>query len=124
MLSESRQEAREIGREAWRRYALATTHTRDRDRMDRTGPAEPGQGQDGQPPPDIDKMVAEMRTVACTPDETVTLLERAQDKMGFTHCDCTFLFGGVTHEQAQRSLRLFANEVMPRLKHREPPGAA
>ena len=31
-----------------------------------------------------------------------------------------FFFGGITHEQAQRSLRLFANEVMPKLKKREP----
>ena len=40
--------------------------------------------------------------------------------MGFTQCDCTFFFGGITFDQAQRSLRLFANEVMPKLKNREP----
>ena len=120
VLSESKEEAREIGREAWRRYAEATTHTRDRERMDRDDPADPGQIQGGPPPPDIDKMVEGCRTIACTPEETVMLLERAQDVLGFTHCDCTFLFGGVTYEQAQRSLRLFANEVMPRLKDREP----
>ncbi len=51
-------------------------------------------------------------------------LKRAQDTLGFTHCDCTFFFGGVTYDQAQRSLRLFANEVIPRLKNREPSIAA
>jgi len=118
VLSEDRDEARAIGGEAWRRYAEATTHTRDRERMDRTGTAGPPKG--GPPPPDIDKMVAGCRTVACTPDETVELLAQAQDKLGMTHCDCTFLFGGVTYEQAQRSLGLFANKVIPKLKDREP----
>jgi alkanesulfonate monooxygenase SsuD/methylene tetrahydromethanopterin reductase-like flavin-dependent oxidoreductase (luciferase family) len=124
VLSDSAKEAREIGREAWRRYLLATTHTRDRQRMDRDGPAAPSQGPGDQTPPDIDRMVEELRTIACTPDEAVTLLERAQDTLGFTHCDCTFYFGGVTYDQAQRSMRLFANEVIPRLKNREPPIAA
>jgi hypothetical protein len=50
----------------------------------------------------------------------VRLLERAQDAMGFDQCDCTFFFGGITHDQAQRSLRLFATEVMPKLKDRAP----
>ena len=88
--------------------------------MARDGPAEPSQRLGDQAPPDINRMVEELRTVACTPDEAVTLLERAQDTLGFTHCDCTFFFGGVTYDQAQRSLRLFANEVIPRLKNRKP----
>ena len=124
VLSESKDEARAIGREAWRRYRQATTHTRDRQRMDRDGPAASDQGQGGRPPPDIDRMVERLETVACTPDEAVALLERAQDVLGFTHCDCTFFFGGVTHERAERSLRLFANEVIPRLKDRAPSIAA
>ena len=85
-----------------------------------TAPADPGQRKGGPPPPDIDKLVEACRTVACTPEETVTLLERAQDTLGLTHCDCTFFFGGVTYEQAQRSLGLFSNEVIPRLKDRAP----
>ena len=51
-------------------------------------------------------------------------LKRAQDTLGFTHCDGTFFFGGVTYDQAKRSLRLFANEVMPKLKNQEPSIAA
>jgi hypothetical protein len=69
---------------------------------------------------DIDRMVDELRTIACTPDEAVTLIERAQDAMGFTQLDCAFFFGGITHDQAQRSFRLFTKEVMPKLKNREP----
>jgi natural product biosynthesis luciferase-like monooxygenase protein len=120
VLCESKQEAREIGREAWRRYLAATNHTRDRNRMDGDRPTEPSQRKVDAESLDIDKMVADLRTVACTPDEAVTLLERAQDRMGFTQCDCTFFFGGVSHDQARRSLQLFANEVMPRLKDRQP----
>jgi hypothetical protein len=65
-------------------------------------------------------MAAELRVIACTPDEAVTLLERAQDAMGFTQCDCTFFFGGITHDQAKRSLRLFGEHVIPKLRNREP----
>jgi natural product biosynthesis luciferase-like monooxygenase protein len=122
VLGESKREAREIAREAWRRYNAATTHTLDRVR---TGPP----GGAGPRPiieemRDIDRMVEELRVIAGTPDEAVTLLERAQDAMGFTQCDCTFFFGGITHDQAQRSFRLFTREVMPKLKHREPRIAA
>lgn len=121
VLCETKKEARAIGGEAWRRYTLATTHTRDRERMDRNGTAQP---ERNVPAPDIERMVEELRTVACTPDEAVTLLARAQDALGLTQCDCTFLFGGVTHEQARRSLYLFADEVMPRLRDRAPSIAA
>lgn len=124
VLSESKQEAREIGREAWRRYLLATNHTRDRDRMDKGRPVEPSQRQVDEESLDMDKMVEDLRTIACTPDEAVTLLERAQDAIGFTHLDCTFWFGGVTHDQARRSMHLFASEVIPKLKNREPGIAA
>jgi len=124
VLSENKREAREIAREAWRRYTLATTHTLDRIRADQNYLNDPSRRQIGNDLLDIDKMVEELRVIACTPDETVRLLERAQDAMGFTQCDCTFFFGGITHDQAQRSLRLFATEVMPKLKNREPRIAA
>ena len=124
VLSENKQEAREIGREAWRRYLLATTHTRNRNRMDEDGPPDSSQRKIDEAVPDIDQWVEDLRTVACTPDEAVTLLENAQDVMGFNQCDCTFFFGGVSHDQAQRSMRLFTNEVMPKLRNREPRIAA
>jgi len=120
VLSENKREARDIAREAWRRYTLATTHTLDRIRADQNYLNDPSRRQVGQDLLDIDRMIEELRVIACTPDEAVQLLERAQDAMGFTQCDCTFFFGGITHEQAQRSLRLFASDVMPKLKNREP----
>jgi natural product biosynthesis luciferase-like monooxygenase protein len=124
VLSESKREAREIAREAWRRYTLATTHTLERIRADQDSLKDPVRQQAREDALDIDKMVEELRVIASTPDEAVSILERAQDAMGFNQCDCTFFFGGITHDQAQRSLRLFASEVMPKLKNREPRIAA
>jgi natural product biosynthesis luciferase-like monooxygenase protein len=124
ILSESKTEAREIARNAWRRYMQATTHTLDRTRADQQYRTDPTRAQIDKDAQDIDKMVEDLRVIACTPDEAVTLLANAQDKMGFSQCDCTFFFGGISYEQAQRSLRLFATEVMPKLKDREPRTAA
>lgn len=123
VLAEDRREAREIARQAWRRYTTATTHTLERLRADQDSLKDPVRKQAQQDALDIEKMVEELRVIACTPDEAVRLLERAQDAMGFDQCDCTFFFGGITHDQAQRSLRLFATEVMPKLKDREPRSA-
>lgn len=120
VLSENKREAREIAAKAWQRYVRATTHTMERIRADKDALKDPVRAAAAQDVLDIERMVEELRVIACTPDEAVTLLERAQDAMGFTQCDCTFFFGGITHEQAQRSLRLFANEVMPKLKDRRP----
>jgi len=120
ILAETTAEAREIARKAWRRYSEATTHTLERLRADQESLKDPIRAAAARDALDIDKMAAELRVIACTPDEAVTLLERAQDAMGFTQCDCTFFFGGITHDQAKRSLRLFGEHVIPKLRNREP----
>ncbi|HEY3917225.1 MAG TPA: LLM class flavin-dependent oxidoreductase [Stellaceae bacterium] len=120
VLAESKQEARDIAGNAWRRYIEATTHTNERLGRTATGVIAENRRKAMEELLDTERMVAELRQIACTPDECVSLLERAQDAMGFTQCDCTFFFGGISFDQAQRSLRLFANEVMPKLRHREP----
>ena len=120
VLSHDGRTAKETARKALVRYTAATTHTLDRIRAD----VEYNQSAEHQKVAhdllDIDRMVEECRVIAGTPDEAVRLLERAQDLMGFTQCDCTFYFGGIPYAEAQQSHRLFANEVMPRLKNREP----
>ena len=120
VLAENKHEARDIARNAWRRYIEATTHTSERIGKTATGVIAENRRKMMEDLLDTDRMVAELRQIACTPDECVDLLEKAQDRMGFTQCDCTFFFGGINFEQAQRSLRLFAKEVMPKLRHREP----
>jgi natural product biosynthesis luciferase-like monooxygenase protein len=120
VLSEDGAEAKAITAAALRRYAEVTTHTLDRVRADKEHSATPERQQVVQDLLDLDRLIAECRVVAGTPAEAVSILERAQDLMGYTHLDCTFYFGGVTFEQAQRSQRLFASHVMPKLRGREP----
>jgi len=114
VLSEDRREAREICAKALQRYMGAITHTLDRQRADREYNA--GRQQVGQELADIDRVVEECRVIAGTPEDAVRVLTRAHDLMRFTSCDCTFYFGGISFAQAQRSQRLFAREVMPRLR--------
>jgi len=118
VLSEDKKEAREIARGAWGRYTAMLKHALDRnDRAQSPNPYLVRMLQDLQ---DVDRMVEDMRYIASTPDEAVSVLTRAQDAMGFTDCVCTFYFGGISYEQAQHSMRLFAREVMPQLRHLEP----
>ncbi len=65
-------------------------------------------------------MIEQGRVCAGTPDECLAILERAQDQLGLTIVDCNFLFGGLTYQEAQCSIELFASKVMPRLKNRLP----
>ena len=69
---------------------------------------------------DIDHVIEQGRVCAGTPDECLAILERAQDQLGLTIVDCNFMFGGLTYEEADRSIQLFASKVMPRLKNRLP----
>jgi alkanesulfonate monooxygenase SsuD/methylene tetrahydromethanopterin reductase-like flavin-dependent oxidoreductase (luciferase family) len=120
VLSEDGREAKQIARAAVERYTAATTHTLERLEQDRAYEQDPERDRMKQDLLDIDRMVDECRIIAGTPDEAVRLLERAQDLMGFTQCDCTFYWGGIPYAAAQRSQRLFGEKVMPRLKAREP----
>lgn len=112
-------EAKGIAQEALRRYNGATTHTTQRVRSDSERSAIAVQQKIAQEMLDLDQMIKECRVIAGTPAEAVELLERAQDLMGFTQVDCTFYFGGIAFEHAQRSHRLFASEVMPKLRGRK-----
>jgi hypothetical protein len=49
-----------------------------------------------------------------TPDDVISILRRAADATGLTEAHCLFQFGSITFEQAQRSLELFASQVMPK----------
>jgi len=116
VLSEDGAEARDIAAKALKRYVGATTHTRDRVR-DIHGASTPGLDEVEQQVLDVAKMVEECRVIAGTPEDAVKLLTKAQEMMGITQVDCTFYFGGIPFELAQRSHRLFAEKVMPRLRN-------
>lgn len=64
----------------------------------------------------IDKWIDEGRLLCGTPDDVVAALQRAETELGITGVDGTFFFGGIPWETAERSLRLFAEEVIPRLR--------
>lgn len=66
------------------------------------------------------RLVAEHRVVAGSPAECIDILSELQDQLGFTAFQGKFVFGGMTREQAQRSLQLFASEVIPALRDRQP----
>ena len=116
VLAEDGREAKRIAEEALRRYNGATTHTTTRIRLDSERTASEVQRRIADEMLDLDRMVKECRVVAGTPAEAVDLLTRAQEMMGFTQIDCTFYFGGMPFEHAQRSHRLFAEKVMPKLR--------
>jgi alkanesulfonate monooxygenase SsuD/methylene tetrahydromethanopterin reductase-like flavin-dependent oxidoreductase (luciferase family) len=117
VLSEDGAEARDIATKALIRYVGATTHTLDRSSADREHTKREDYAKVDQEVVNVPQMVKECRVVAGTPDEAVQLLTRAQELMGFTQVDCTFYFGGIPFEIAQRSHHLFAEKVMPRLRN-------
>lgn len=116
VLAKNRDEAKAIAREALRRYMGATTHTTDRVRADSERAADAVRDKVAAEILDLDAVIKQCRVVVGTPEDAVAILTEAQEKMRFTQIDCTFCFGGIGFAQAQRSLRLFADEVMPKLR--------
>ncbi|MPZ98592.1 MAG: LLM class flavin-dependent oxidoreductase [Dehalococcoidia bacterium] len=62
--------------------------------------------------PSIDEMF-EARTLAGSPEAVRRKLQAYADVSGMTMLSCVFHGGEMPHEAAQRSMRLFAEEVMP-----------
>jgi hypothetical protein len=60
--------------------------------------------------------IEEGRILCGTPDDVVATLQRAERELGITGVDGTFYFGGMPFETAQRSLRMFAEHVIPRMR--------
>ena len=115
VVDENGHKARQIAETALQRY----THLNVLAREQATDVSEALRGAP-QEEIDVPKLVDEGRVCAGTPDECVEILERAVVELGVTIVDCTFLFGGITYEQADRSIKLFASEVLPRLRDRQP----
>jgi alkanesulfonate monooxygenase SsuD/methylene tetrahydromethanopterin reductase-like flavin-dependent oxidoreductase (luciferase family) len=113
VVAEDGDEARQIAQTALKRYLAVTTHVRQRARA-----AEPPRNFSDDEL-QIDRLIAANRTLAGSPDEVAEQVEHARERWGLTQLDCTFYYGGVTYEQAERSQHLFASEVMPRVRERE-----
>jgi alkanesulfonate monooxygenase SsuD/methylene tetrahydromethanopterin reductase-like flavin-dependent oxidoreductase (luciferase family) len=52
-------------------------------------------------------------TVIGTPDRCIRQIRRLQDTMGIDHFNCSFWFGDLKQSTVLKSMRLFAEEVMP-----------
>lgn len=62
--------------------------------------------------PDTDEIIAEHMVVG-TPEQCIRQLERIRLGSGADLFNCNFCFGGMTQEQVERSMRLFAEAVLP-----------
>ncbi|MEA2640359.1 MAG: hypothetical protein QOF51_1753 [Chloroflexota bacterium] len=62
---------------------------------------------------DFAGMLAAGRNVYGTPDQCITAMRTAQQNYPADVLSTTFFFGGISHESAMKSMRLFAREVMP-----------
>ena len=51
-----------------------------------------------------------------TPDTCIRQIRRLQEAMHIDHFNCSFWFGDLEQQQILRSMRLFADEVMPAFK--------
>ena len=67
---------------------------------------------------DWDDLLAHGRNAYGNPDQVVRAVENTMRNFDFDVFSATFNFGGLPHEEVKRSMRLFANEVLPVFKNR------
>src|SRR5580765_8531654 len=62
--------------------------------------------------PSTDDLLEKFSVIG-TPDTCIRQLKRLQDAMHIDHFNCSFSFGALTQGQVLKSMRMFAEEVMP-----------
>jgi luciferase family oxidoreductase group 1 len=62
--------------------------------------------------PDTDDLLDRYLVIG-TPDTVIRQIKRITDQVGITHFNGSFWFGDLAHAQIQKSMELFAHEVMP-----------
>lgn len=63
----------------------------------------------------------EINPLVGTPDQIVKSVERMQELTGAREIVAAFNFAGMRHEDSARSIRLFANEVLPAIQEMPTP---
>jgi alkanesulfonate monooxygenase SsuD/methylene tetrahydromethanopterin reductase-like flavin-dependent oxidoreductase (luciferase family) len=53
------------------------------------------------------------RTLSGTPDKVSTQIKHYRDEVGITQLNCSFSFGTLGHDKIKKSMKLFAEKVMP-----------
>ena len=62
--------------------------------------------------PDTDDLLDRFLVIG-TPETVIRQIKRIEDQVGITHFNGSFWFGDLEHAQIQKSMELFAREVMP-----------
>jgi alkanesulfonate monooxygenase SsuD/methylene tetrahydromethanopterin reductase-like flavin-dependent oxidoreductase (luciferase family) len=108
-VADSEAEAREAAEHArWNmRVTLSLRH--DYARVE-NGHAIPVPLPNGEPTTDE---ILDRFTVIGTPDQCIRQIERLREAMGIDHFNCSFWFGDLKQDKILRSMRRFAEEVMP-----------
>ena len=52
----------------------------------------------------------------CTPDQCVERISELQSQHGISYFGANFAFGSMAHDKVMASMKLFAEEVMPKFK--------
>jgi alkanesulfonate monooxygenase SsuD/methylene tetrahydromethanopterin reductase-like flavin-dependent oxidoreductase (luciferase family) len=65
--------------------------------------------------PSTDDLLEKFSVIG-TPDTCIAQLKRLQEAMHIDHFNCSFSFGALTQGQVLKSMRMFAEEVMPAFK--------
>ena len=56
------------------------------------------------------------RTLSGTPGKVIPMIERYRDEVGITQLNCSFSVGSLEHDKVKKSMRLFAEHVMPHFR--------
>ncbi len=56
-------------------------------------------------------------TLICTPEEAVRRIAHLRDELDLNYMLCTFMFGGMDPAKANKSMKLFADRVMPHFRN-------
>ena len=65
---------------------------------------------------DVRSQLAEGFVIAGDPQRCVDTIQKWREEVGLTAISGTFHFGGMPYEMALKSIRLFAERVMPQFK--------
>lgn len=57
--------------------------------------------------------IARDQSIIGTPEECIETIKQYQDELPIDNLICRFKFPGISHEESMRSMRLFAEEVLP-----------
>jgi len=113
VVAEDRQAARRIAEAALTEHVRLNAEARSLSKTD-----SPSASEDVC----IEELVDQCRLIAGDPEDCARTLQMVADQTGCTESHCLFQFGNISFATAQRSMELFASEVIPRL--REPLAAA